>query len=244
LECIVPITTQEAVRRVQAIVPLVADDIRQSIEIAETMEAGNRIVPPGLNGREFDGASAYTVIHYSLALKLALDVARIFDVSGGRELDTQDKASIPVLMHHLRKPEVAAELIARAQFWDPLPTRITLAPPEACKAAVALAIKRADELVTGEAAEALGRVRQLRTRRLAHMLFDKEPDPLPRYRDLFLLLKAAQGIGTAAVLAVEGRLTVFKRNEQRARRNGEEFWGRTLRGILAETEDKDALDPS
>jgi hypothetical protein len=231
------ITTQEAVRRVGAIVPMLADDIRHAISIAETMEAANRIVPPGLAGRDIEGADAYRVIEHSLAQKLALDVARIFDASGGRELDIQDKASIPVLIHHLRKPEVTTSLIAKTEFWAPLPRRITLAPAEACQGAIALAIQRAAVLATGETAEALTRVRQLRTRRLAHLLFDKEPDPLPRYADLFALLKTAQHIGTAAVLAVQGKVTVFKENRRISRDDAERFWEQVLKGILATNSD-------
>jgi hypothetical protein len=202
-----------------------------AIQLAETMEAGNRILPPGLEGYEIDYAGAYTTIQHSLALKLSLDVARIFDVTEDRELDKQDKASIQVLIHHLKKSAVEAELVAKAQTWPPLPRDITLPPAQVCKGAVHLAVGKSSKLMAGDVVEALSRVRQLRTRRLAHMLFDKEPDPLPRYGDLFLLLNLARDIATPAVLAVEGRVTVFDGNEQFARRDAEQFWEKVLQGL-------------
>jgi hypothetical protein len=192
-----------------------------AIGIAETMEAANRILPPGLEGHEIEYAGAYTTIHHALSLKLAIDIARIFDFGAGREPDKQDKASIPVLVHHLRKPEVAAEFVRRSQSWTNTPSQIALAPKAACQAAIDLIITSASELETRKIIEALGRVRDLRNRRLAHMLFDKEPDPLPNYSDLFLLLKLARVIATPAVLAVEGEVALFVGNEQFARRDAE-----------------------
>ncbi|WP_091132731.1 hypothetical protein [Microvirga guangxiensis] len=220
-------------RRVEIIVPMLGDDIRYAIEIAETMEAANRIVPIGLEGREIKGASTYATIQNSLALKLALDVARIFDVSDNNiGLDRQDKASIPVLLHHLRKPEISAELIRRSRLWAPLPSYISLPAEDTCKAAVELALKRADELETTKAANALKRVRQFRTCRLAHMLFGKEIDAYPLYDDLFMLLRIAKSISTAAFLAVEGEITIFAENKRRSRDQGEWFWRRVLDGLL------------
>jgi hypothetical protein len=179
-------------------------------------------------------AGAYATIHHALSLKLATDIARIFDVGVGREPDKQDKASIPILVHHLGKPEVAAEFVRRSQSWTNTPSQIAVAPKAACQAAIDLVITSASELETGKIAEALKRIRDLRNRCHAHMLFDKEPDPLPNYRDLFLLLKLARVIATPAVLAVEGEVVLFEGNEQFARRDAEQFWQRVLQGILAE----------
>jgi hypothetical protein len=102
------------------------------------------------------------LIQNSLAIRLTLDVAKVFDVGLSRPLDDQDKASIPILAHYLARSDVRYHLLERARAWTPH-------YPE-------------------QGAAALERVRGLRHRRLAHSLFDKEPDPLPRYNDLFDLL--------------------------------------------------------
>ena len=84
--------TEKAVERVEAIVSLLLPDIKIAIDVCETMEAANEVVAQHLAGRHIDGMDAFNVVQHSLALKLALDLARIFDVSQGRHLDTQDKA--------------------------------------------------------------------------------------------------------------------------------------------------------
>ena len=63
--------------------------------------------------------------------------------------------------------------------------------------------------VESDGAVALERLRSFRTKRLAHALFDKEPDAYPRHSDLTLLLEIAKEAAALSSLAVEGLNTDF-----------------------------------
>jgi hypothetical protein len=115
---------------------MLLDDIRNAVELTETMEAANQIVPPALEGRQVDWGEPYNIIQNSLALKLAIDVARIYDVSEHRNLDKQAKASIPILAHHLGKPEVQNVFIDKTRYWTPQYPDSREEQAEACREAI------------------------------------------------------------------------------------------------------------
>ena len=78
---------------------------------------------------------------------------------------------------------------------------------------------------------ALGRTRDFRNRRLAHSLFDKEPEAPPRYADLNLLLDLAKEAATSASLAVEGLSTDVGDQARRDRQNAEGYAACVLDGL-------------
>ena len=78
---------------------------------------------------------------------------------------------------------------------------------------------------------ALARIREFRNARLAHSLFDKEPDALPKHGDLDLLLGAAKEAANHASLAVEGRNTDFDDLAQEDRRNADGYYACVLDGL-------------
>ena len=233
--------TEKAVERVEAIVSLLLPDIKIAIGVCETMEAANEVVAHHLSGRHIDGIEAFNVVQHSLAIKLTMDLARIFDVSQGRPLDTQDKASIPILIHHLRKERVAAEFIERARQWIPGWKKHQESDAEACRAAIARVIERWDMMQSGDVLVCLDRVRELRTRRLAHNLVDKDPDPLPFYSDLFTLMAQATAIGTDAQFAVLGNASDLQERVEHKREVAEVFWRSVRAGLELESPDAQAL---
>lgn len=222
------LTCAEAIARCDAIVPVLIDNVRLAIEVKETLEEGNRIVPPGLRSRPTHGLGGYNVIHRSLTYNLALDLARIYDVSAGREVDRQDKASIPVLAHLLAKPDIRASLVARAREWTPTSQDEQARRCEDQLMRVAELWKRATE--NGGAAQ-IERLRDLRTMRLAHSLFGKEPNAFPAYADLFSLLAIAEPICEAASLCVLGNVIHLEYTTQDARSEATAFWKQVLRGL-------------
>lgn len=157
-------STEKWVKRVEAIVPLLVSDIKIAIDVCETMEAANEGVSLPLTGLDFDGAEAFNTVQHSLALKLSSDIARIYDLSEGKLLDKQDKASIPVLAHHLRKPDVAAVFIERAHGWISGWPDHQCKDAEACRNAIARIVDNWDTMREGDALAPLSRVRELRTR--------------------------------------------------------------------------------
>lgn len=223
--------TDKWVARVEAIVPLFISDIKIAIDVCETMESANECVSVALSGFAFDGAEAFNIVQHSLALKLASDIARIYDLSGGKSLDKQDKVSIPVLVHHLRKPDVAATFIERAHGWiDGWPDH-QCKDAEACRVAIARIVDRWDMMREGNALAPLSRVRDLRTRRLSHNLLDRESDPIPLYSDLFLLMKSAVQIGADLLFAVHGNASGLQDLVDYRRRQADAFWAKVRVGI-------------
>ncbi|GLS11636.1 hypothetical protein [Sinorhizobium fredii] len=78
---------------------------------------------------------------------------------------------------------------------------------------------------------ALKRVRDFRNRRLAHSLFDKEPDAFPRYSDLNILLDIANEAARLAKLAIEGGNSDFDGNAERDRQNADGYATCVLDGL-------------
>lgn len=90
-----------------------------------------------------------------------MDVARIFDVSERPSREKQDKASILVLAALLGRADVKARLGQTKLIAD------------------FLTIAGQFDIAGSKEKSALGRLRQFRTQRLAHALFNEEPDQLP-----------------------------------------------------------------
>ena len=78
---------------------------------------------------------------------------------------------------------------------------------------------------------ALVRIRQFRDFRLAHSLFDIEPDALPIYADLELLLSIAKEATKHASLAVEGHNVDFDDMAQEERKNADGYYACVLDGL-------------
>lgn len=85
--------------------------------------------------------------------------------------------------------------------------------------------------VGSEEEAAIKRVRDFRNRRLAHSLFDKEPDALPMYADLYLLLDLAMNAAMHASLIVEGLNTEFDEQADRDRTTAEGYAACVLAGL-------------
>lgn len=222
--------TDEALRRVRLITPMLRSDVKTAILSHAVMEASNDVIPKGMKGLHSDFINTYNAVQNALALKLAMDLARIFDLSeGGRyTAEEQDKASVQVLTALLRRDDVRGRLVADASRWLTGVGHISTvgnAPPGVvdaalkdleghhrqqdrtdCEKAISELLDLTDRLGVDASQEkaALGRVREFRNRRLAHSLFDKAPEQLPYYNDLNLLLGIAKDAARLASLAIEG----------------------------------------
>ncbi|RVJ77295.1 hypothetical protein CN168_19955 [Sinorhizobium medicae] len=245
-------------------------DVETAILSHEVMEAQNAIVPKGLEGQHTDFVHTYGAIQNALVLKLALDVARVFDFSLRYPVERQDMASIPVLGMLLDVAGVVDELTARASSWisgiewandndgdrsaevEAAAIKILgdeqTADKETCKSALAefaiLANRLSDP--TSAEASALSRVKGFRNRRLAHSLFNKEPDAYPKYEDLTLLLDMAKMAARLSSLAVEGLHVDFADQMSRNRTNAEGYARLVLEGLKRSAQGpravKDALE--
>jgi hypothetical protein len=91
--------TTEALRRIRRITPMMRKDVETADLSFLVMEAANNTIPKGLEDASTPFSNIYLAGQNALALKLAMDLARIFDLSKNKQSppEKQDKASIPVL---------------------------------------------------------------------------------------------------------------------------------------------------
>jgi hypothetical protein len=124
--------TEEALRRVRLITPMLRDEVRTAILSHAILEAANDTIPKGLGGVHTEYAPTFNAVQNALALKLALELARIFDLSASRgPPEEQDKASIPVLAALVERPDVQADLKRDAEEnWFPGVSHIDTAGAE------------------------------------------------------------------------------------------------------------------
>lgn len=245
---------KDAIEKIEKIVPMLRHDVETAILSHEVMEAQNAIVPKGLEGQHSDFVQTYGAIQNALVLKLAMDVARVFDFSARYPVERQDMASVTVLGMLLDVPGVVDELTARASAWisgiewaDDDRDRTSeveaaareildeeqAADTETCKSALAEFAVLANRLSDPSSAEAsaLSRLRGFRNRRLAHSLFNKEPDAYPKYEDLTLLLEMAKTAARLSSMAVEGLNVNFAEQTSRSRENAEGYAHLVLDGL-------------
>lgn len=232
--------TTEALRRVKRILPMLIEDVKTAIQSHAVMETTNAIVPSETKGLRSPFLETYGAVQTALALKFAMDLARLFDWSAGRKLKDQEKASVLVLSALLVRADVQAELEAAAigcRSDVASLTGVTDAPLRSL-ASKRQAVSRnafrtpltdffaAVERLNADgspAKAALKRLRDFRTKRLAHVLFDDKPDPWPTYGDLHLLLEIAIEAVTAAALAIDGLNTSLDERAALDRANAEGF---------------------
>jgi AbiU2 len=250
--------TTEALRRIRLITPMMRKDVETADLSSLVMEAANNTIPKGLEGTFTPFTNIYLAGQNALTLKLAMDLARIFDLSEGRPAEAQDKASIPVLAALLTRPDVrdgllqdAAKWIAGIEIGHPAgspPPDVLKADPEstkeghrsrfgdACQRAITdfLSLVKGLEVKDSEENAALVRIRQFRNRRLAHSLFDQEPDAVPKYADLDLLLSIAKEAAKHASLAVDGLNTDFDDLSREDRSNADRYYACVLDGLKRE----------
>jgi hypothetical protein len=231
-----PLDTEEALRRTDRICPLLARDTWVALRARVAVEAANETVSREEFNRPSKFGDTYNVIQNSLLITVALSIARVFDLSDTEQYpaERQDKASVPVLAHLLMREDVQQRLIVRARSWTPQLNDGAKLGEDACRDAIASALDVYKTFETSsDAQDAQNRLRQFRTRRLAHHLFDKEPDALPHINDVFLLANTASEFVRCTVLAIEGKERHLDREQAIKWPIDFEFWGLALSATLA-----------
>lgn len=231
----------EALRRVKCILPMLIADVKTAIQSHAVMEAMNPIVPIETKGLRSPFLGTYNAVKTALVLKFAMDLARLFDWSAGRKLKDQEKASVLVLSALLAQADVQAELEAAAIIgWRSdvasltgvidaplrsLASKRQATNRDAFRTALMAFLAASERLtVDGSPAKAaLKRLRDFRTKRLAHRMFDDEPDEWPKYGDFDLLLEIAVEAVTAAALAIDGLNTSLDERAALDRESAEGF---------------------
>jgi hypothetical protein len=229
------LSSDEAIRRTERIASLLAKDTWYALRARASLHAANDVV----NEDKFDHPSrlgdTYNVIQNAVALTVALALARLFDVSNPERypVEQQDKASIPVLAHLLKRRDVQQTLAGKARGWHPQVIRGAELGEASCRDALSAALTLYDaHSKSADHQDAYSRLRRFRTGRLAHHLFDDLPTDLPRFDDLDALADFARDFVRAAVLAVEGRDHDLGHEEMVKGKIDREFWSVALLATL------------
>jgi hypothetical protein len=231
-----PLLIEEALRRTAQITPLLARDVWYALRVRAALHTANDVIwEKGFNNPARFG-DTYNIVQNSLALSVALTLARLFDISSTDRysIEEQDKASIPVLANLLKRADVQDSVAEGARSWHPDLIKGAELGERDCRLAISTALSLYDtHAKSTDHQEALVRLRDFRTRRLAHHLFDKPPTDLPRFDDLDLLANCARDFARSAVLAVEGRDRDLGHEEEIKRKMDREFWDIGLSATLA-----------
>lgn len=227
----------DALRRTDNIVNLLAEDTWFALRTRATLHTANQVVCQSGHDHPSRFGDTYNVIQNSLALNVALALARLFDVSTPKQhgpIETQDKASIPVLAHLLMRTDVRDALEERARGWHPQLAGGVALGEASCRKALDAALASFTALqVSAEHKQAYSRIREFRTRRLAHNLFDKAPTELPLFDDLDVLADNARTFVCSAMLAINGYNRDLREQEERKEKMDTEFWTIALSATFA-----------
>jgi hypothetical protein len=229
----------EAMRRTERIASLLAKDTWFALRARAALHTANDVVSDDRFDRPGRFGDTYNVILNSMALTVALALARLFDVSNPERypIEQQDKASIPVLAHLLMRQDVQQTLTENARGWHPQLTGGAELGEASCQDALSAAlILYETHLKSPDHQDAHSRIRSFRTGRLAHHLFDDLPTDLPRFDDLDVLANFARDFVRAAVLAVEGHDRDLGHEEKIKWKIDRQFWDVALSATLAAEE--------
>ena len=211
------------------------------------MKTFNEVIPQGIKGVKQQYGLAYNSLHQSLAINMTIQLSRIFDLSANYHPHLQDKASIPVLAALLRQAGVGELLMEQAARATPSAAYV-FPPADEHKAEIdrIVALDHANEqkryshdcseairqfLDLASKVDLVGSVyniannglREIRNKRLAHSLFDKDPNAMPRYSDLDLMLDLAKSAVIYGSMAVEGANRDFDDLERDMSENAQGF---------------------
>lgn len=230
------LTDEEAMRRTKLIVPSLATDTWFALRARAVMHAANDVVGEERFNRPCSFGDTFNVTQNSLALNVALALARLFDVSDPvrHPIEQQDKASIPVLAHLFRRQDVQETLAANAREWHPQLIDGAKLGEANCREAYSKALALYEMYVNSATHQAAqSRLRSFRTGRLAHHLFDEQPTDLPHFDDLDALADFAGEFVRVAVLAVKGHDRDLGHEEEIKWKMDKTFWGVALSAALA-----------
>jgi AbiU2 len=233
-----PLPFDEALRRTERITSLLAADTWFALRARSALHTANEVIWDHDYDRPSKFADTYNVVQNSMALNVALAVARLFDVSdpGRYPVEQQDKASIPVLATLLTRHDVQDALAEKARGWHPQLIGGRELGEDSCRDALSTALALYDAFTkSNELQDAVSRVRAFRTSRLAHHLFHDEPTDRPLFDDLDLLANFARDCVRATVLGVEGRDHNLGYEEVIKRSIDRPFWEVALSALFAAT---------
>jgi hypothetical protein len=221
---VVRISTAQAVSRLDMMIPVLYRNVVNAIRIEATMEAGNALVQT-LTEKSFPGADAFNCIMQSLALDLAMHLARLYDIGVHNvPVNKRDIASIPLAVRLLRQKRCQVELKRRARDWLPHDRAYASVFESDCERALARASAGYSSTFQGQFGRSgLKTLKSFRNAVMAHSLMT-DVDVRPIYNQLFRLTDCARDFVEEARLAASGDPSNLKEQEEIFTEQANQFW--------------------
>ena len=201
----------EAVGRLDEMIRLVDIDVQVALRTEAALEAANQIVMGDLRDVKFYGADCYNAVQQSMAIFLAITLAKLFEtpslrrMSKGTRFNKSDVASIPLMIRLLKQKRCRASLSKRASDWTPQIPGMASRNVASCERAIDRAIAGYEALRrTGAGRAAVAKLKKFRDKVAAHTLLGSAIKAAPTYREMFLLADVARDVAEQARLAIAG----------------------------------------
>ncbi|CAN7455093.1 hypothetical protein [Mesorhizobium caraganae] len=226
----VTISTTEAVKRLDTMIPILYRNIQNALLIEAVLEVGNDIVG-GMTDRTLPGARAFNRIMNSLAYDLAMHLSRLYDVGNrSRHVNRRDVASIPLAVRLFRQRRCEKVLCERARNWLSPGTSHANVFEQDCRNAIHRASKGYSATFRGNFGRSgLKTLKEFRDSFMAHSLMT-ETDANPIYSQLFRLTDCARDFVEDARLAVSGTNSSLDGQERLFAADAKRFWRLALLG--------------
>lgn len=234
------LNTQQAVERLDKMIPILFQNLQNALLIEATMEAGNNIVGE-MSDRSFPGARTYNRIMRSLAHDLAMHLARLYDKGARNRHDNEkDIASIPLAVRLLRQTRCKKALSKRARNWLPHDATFADIFERDCLKAIERASNSYSETFLGPHGRGgLKILKEFRNNFLAHSLM-RNSDANPIYHHLYKLTDSARDFVQDAQLAVKGKGDDLGQHEKIFERDATTFWKMALLGHSGDVQEESA----
>ncbi|WP_155524557.1 hypothetical protein [Oleisolibacter albus] len=227
-----PLQVNEAKQRSQQIFPILFDDIWIMLLSLTLVEAANDLLLKTRFQQPSEYEDTIKVVINTLLISSVLNVSRIFDVNPNKTYDSQDKASIPVLMYLLERPDVRNAVAVDS-----------CAPRERALSGLdtMLGIYK-DAKEKKQFQDAHHRIKAFRNHRLAHHLFEKSQDNPPLISDIFLLATVARPIAEQIYIIKYGEVRELLTEEAIIKQTDTAFWTKAFSAALCTDTDVEVPD--
>lgn len=229
------ITRDEAVRRMEGMIPHISRNVRFALRAEAALESANEIVMSDYREKRTYGVGCYNTVKDCMELSLALALARLYDLGiRSQRPNRRDTASIPLLVLLLKQKRCRGVLVARARAWKPQDPGMAEVDAKCCERAIDNAINAFSALRRiHNGRQGLTALKRLRDKRLAHSDMSAVLKALPRYEQLHLLMDVARDFTAHARLAIEGHHHDLESFEEERRRESDTFWEPALQAAFA-----------
>lgn len=229
----------EAVERLDEMMRLIRIDVEVALATEAALEAANEAVMGELRDIQFYGADCYNAVKQSMAIFLAVTLAKLFETPGlrgqakGTRFNGSDVASIPLMVRLLRQKRCRTALLKRAANWTPNFPEIESRQVAACARAIDRAIGAYGSLRrTHGGRMAVARLKKFRDKVAAHTLLGAALKTAPTYREMFQLMDVARDVTEQARLAIDGVHINLASTEERLLKVSKAFWHPALLGAV------------